>query len=189
MLLLPVESFSEIGLKKSNTILFLVFLTAPFLGTYIFLQYNKMEIRKEVSVKIYSGPDKKDLVLLKFTIEESETKLNWKHAGEFEYCGQMYDIVEKRQEGDSIWYSCFHDFKETRLNKEVARLVNRTLGHDPYQKSQTDKLTDFFKTVFWQDAFAWKPYASLYSILNFSFLIFNYSSLAFSPPSPPPKLG
>jgi hypothetical protein len=167
----------------------MVFLTAPFLGTYIFLQYNRIEIRKEIAAKIYSGPDKKDLVLLKFTIEESETKLNWKHAGEFEYRGQMYDIVEKRQKGDSIWYSCYNDIKETRLNNELARLVNRTLGHDPYQKSQTDKLTDFFKTLFQQDAFIWKPYASLYSNFNFLFFIFYYSSLSFSPPSPPPKLG
>ncbi len=143
----------------------------------------------EVKGKLMGKIDKAEMVLLKFTKEESETKLNWKHADEFEYRGQMYDIVEKRQEGDTIWYSCFNDIKETRLNNDMARLVNRTLGHDPYQKSQTDKITDFFKTVYKQDAFIWKPYASLYSVFHFSFLIFNYSSLSFSPPSPPPKLG
>jgi hypothetical protein len=161
------------------------------LGTYIFLQYNKNKIKKEIAGMILTGLDKKDLVLLKFTKNEVETRLNWKHAGEFEYNGQMYDIVEKHQEGDTIWYNCYKDNKETRLNSEQDRLVARAMGQDPVQKSQTEKIMNFFKTFYRSDVFNWKPFTSLTSIFHFSFFIFNYSSLSLSPPppAPPPKMG
>jgi len=169
--------------------LLLVSLTAPFLGTYFFLHYNTNKIRKEIAGMILSGLDKKDLVVLKFTREETETRLNWKHAGEFEYSSQMYDIVEKHQDGDTVWYYCYQDHKETRLNNEMKRLVTRAAGKDPCQKSQTEKIVNFFKTDYQLDIFNWKPYSPQTTIFNFSFLIFNYSSLSLSPPAPPPKLG
>jgi hypothetical protein len=162
---------------------------APFLGTHIFFRYNKNKIRKEIAGKIHSGPDKKDLVLLKFAEEEAETKLNWKHADEFEFKGQMYDIVEKDQEGDTTWYYCFKDDTETRLNREKDSLLASAIGRDPRQKSQTDRLTDFLKTVYQQDVFSWTPHAASTTVFHFSFLIFNYSSLSFPPLSPPPKMG
>lgn len=164
-------------------------LTAPFWGTYIFLKHNKNKIRKEIAGMILTGLDKKDLILLKFTKEETETELNWKHAGEFEYNGQMYDIVEKHQAGDTTWYYCYKDNKETRLNSEQDRLVARAMGQDPVQKSQTEKIMNFFKTFYRPDVFNWKPFTSLTSIFHFSFFIFNYSSLSLSPPAPPPKIG
>ena len=133
--------------------------------------------------------DKKDIVLLKFTKKESETILKWKHAGEFEYDGQMYDIVEKHQEGDTSFYHCYKDHKETRLNKKIDRLVSSAMGQDPGQKSQAARIVNFFKTVYRQDVFSWTPKATSTQIFNFSFFIFNYSSLAVTPPSPPPKSG
>lgn len=167
----------------------LVFLTAPFLGTYFLLQFNKNKIRKEIAGMILSGADKKDLVLLKFTREETEARLNWKHTGEFEYNGQMYDISEKHKDGDTTFYYCYKDDKETRLNKEKYLLLARAMGQDPCQKSQTEKIVNFFKTDYQLDIFNWKPYSPQTSIFHFSFLIFNYSSLSLSPPAPPPKVG
>jgi len=177
------------SLKKSIAILLLVSLTAPFVGTYVFLQYNKNKIKNEIAAMIFTGIDKKDLVQLKFTKEEAETNLNWKHAGEFEYKGQMYDIVEKCQEGDTTFYNCYKDHKETRLKSRIARLASRAMGQDPCQKSQTDKIVNFFKSVYRQEVFSWTVQTPSTSIFHFSFFIFHYSSLVVTPPSPPPKLG
>ena len=176
-------------MKKSVAILLLLSLTAPLLGTYVILQFRKNMIRKEVAGIIHAGPDKKTLVKLKVPAEEVKSGLKWKRDGEFEFKGQMYDVVETIRSGDSTVYICYKDQKETRLKNQVAQMVNEALGHDPCQKSQTDKLTDFFKTVYHQNLFAWKPPAPQTSIFNFSFIIFNYSSLFLSPPAPPPKLG
>jgi hypothetical protein len=176
-------------LKKCVAIFLLVSLTAPFLGTYIFLQHKKNKIRKEIAGIILDNPGEEDLVLLKFTLKEAETRLNWKHAGEFEFNGRMFDIARKIQEGDTIRFYCYDDEKETSLNKEKHRLIAESLGQDPGRKSQAEKIASFMKSVFRQDAFTWKPYPSQPSILNFSILFFNYSSLSQAPPSPPPKLG
>ena len=58
-----------------------------------------------------AGIDKSELVLFKFSKEETTTKLNWKHAKEFEFNQQMYDVVEKQVSKDSIHYWCWWDFK------------------------------------------------------------------------------
>lgn len=176
-------------MKKSFAILLLISLIAPFPGTYIILQYNKNKVKHEIAGMISNGIDKKDLILLKFTRKETETRLNWKHPGEFEYNGEMYDIVEKHQEGDTIFYNCYKDHKETRLVNEIERLVTRAMGQYPGQRSQTDKIVDFFKTAYRQDVFTWKPLSPQATIFNFSFFIIHYSSFAITPPSPPPKAG
>jgi hypothetical protein len=174
-------------LKKLSAILLLFTLTAPFPGTYIFLQYNKNKIKKEITGMIDAGLEKKDLVLLMFTNEETETILNWKHSREFEYKGQLYDIVEKRQDGDTISYKCYKDHKETRLNREKDQLLAGAMGQDPCRKSQTEKIVNFIKIVFRQDAFSWKPDQPQPSIFDFSLFVFRFSLFSPSPPSPPPK--
>jgi hypothetical protein len=99
----------------------------------------------------------------------------------------MYDIVDQSQEGDSLFYTCYKDDKETRLNVEKKRVIAKALGQDPTRKSQTEKLTNFFKTVFSQDAFAWNPNPPQPSTIHFSLFTFHYSLFTQSPPSPPPK--
>jgi hypothetical protein len=136
---------------------------------------------------IRAGLPGKDIVLLKFTREESATRLTWKHSREFEYNGQMYDIVDQSLSGDSIFYTCYKDQKETRLNDKKERLIAKALGQDPVQKNQAERIKNLFNTVFSRDVFAWQPYLPQPSIFNFSFLIFNFSLFTQAPPSPPPK--
>jgi hypothetical protein len=174
-------------LKKLPVILLLLILTAPFLGTYIFIQYKKNNIRKEVTGLIIEGLAEKNLVLLKFTREESETGLTWKHSREFEYNGQMYDIVDQSQSGDSVFYTCYKDHKETRLNAKKEKLIARAIGQDPVQKNQTERLKNLFNTVYSRDAFAWKPDPPQPTNIHYSLFTIHYSLFTQSPPSPPPK--
>ena len=174
-------------MKKSILILLLVCLMTPFTGSYLFLHYKKNKIRKEVTAMINSGVKEKDLIVLKFTKDESETKLNWKHSREFELAGQMYDIVNQSQEGDSVFYTCYKDCKETRLNSEKEKLIAKALGQDPLQNKQSERMKNFFKTVFSQDVFAWKPHFIQPSTFHYSLLVFHYSLFTQAPPSPPPK--
>jgi hypothetical protein len=162
-------------------------LLAPFAGSYLFLHIQKNKIRKEVTALINSGIKEKDFIVLKFTKEESETKLHWKHSREFEYNGRMYDIVDQSHKGDSLFYTCYEDHKESRLNAEKEKIIAKALGQDPFRKKQADHIKGFFKTVFSQDAFAWKPTPALPSIFQFSFFNFQFSIFYPSPPSPPPK--
>ena len=173
---------------KTSVVIFLIFcLTAPFTGTYIFLGYKKNKIKSEVNELILKEKAKKDLVVLKFTHEESKTRLTWKHAREFEYNGQMYDIVDQKTEGDFIAYTCYKDHKETRLNREKEKLIAKALGQDPVQKKQTERLKNFLKSVFQHEISAWKPFISQSCNIHYAPNIKHYSLFLESPPSPPPK--
>jgi hypothetical protein len=173
---------------KNLLIIFLVsVLTFPFWGTYSFFHFERNKIRKEVDKKIEAGIDKTQLLVLAFTLEETRTLLTWKHSREFVYQGQMYDIVEQTSAEDSVFYTCYLDDKETRLGLNKEKLIAKALGQDPTRKSQSDKLTNFLKTVFSQDVFAWNPFPPQASDIHFSFFVFHFSFFTQAPPSPPPE--
>jgi len=176
-------------LKKSIAILLLISLTVPFSGTYFYLQHKKHQIRKEIAGKILKGLHEKEIILLKFTETETESRLNWKHSREFEYNGQMYDIVGKKEEGGLIYYYCYKDHKETRLNRQKEKLISKALGHDPTRKSQSDKLTNFLKIIYSHEAFSWFSSSPQIPVFRFSLIVFHFSSITLTPLSPPPKCG
>ena len=49
-----------------------------------------------------AGIDKKELVFFEFSHTENQQKLKWKHSKEFEFNGEMYDVVKKITSTDSI---------------------------------------------------------------------------------------
>jgi hypothetical protein len=174
-------------LKNFYTIFLLIVLLAPLIGTVLYLHNQRIKARKEARELIISGLDQNNLVLIKFTDEESLSLLVWEHPGEFEYQGQMYDIVSTGTCGDTTYYRCFADHKESRINKAIEQTVAKAVGQDPARKNQTDRLTDFFKSLFHQEMQTLQT-ANI-NVLNLQFSTFNlqYSSPSFSPPSPPPK--
>ena len=98
---------------KLTGIFLLLCLVVPIATTFTFLHFHKKQIRREVKRKIIAGIDKNELILLRLSEIESQTKLNWKHSKEFEFNQQMYDIVETEVKGDTIYYWCMRDTKET----------------------------------------------------------------------------
>jgi len=84
----------------------------PSLGTFGWLHYQKYAVRAEVKqMMINKGMAEEHLVVLQFTTEE-KALLNWEHDKEFEYQGQMYDVVDSYQVGDIFYYSCWPDMKK-----------------------------------------------------------------------------
>jgi hypothetical protein len=160
----------------------------PAIGVIGWLQHEKMQVRWEVRQKIHAGMDKEDLVLLKFAIEDIGTKLLWEHASEFEYNGQMYDIVETITKPDSIFYRCWADHAETTINQSIASLINKGCKPDPQQREQQKRLLDYLRSLYCEkDA----PVCSLSSHLTLSPHtpgLLNCSRLNYPPPSPPPEL-
>lgn len=134
-----------------------------------------------------AGLEKEELVLLKFTEEEKSTKLYWKHAKEFRYNDEMYDIVSSEKDGDTTYYWCWWDHEETVLSKRLAQLVNNVLGDNPQQSDHSLQLLKFFKSLF----FSKEDQQYLYNNGPLKNQLFYYSSHYFSlakgVPVPPPK--
>ncbi len=174
-------------MKKFIVIFLLSALTFPFWGSYTFFQVEKTKIRKEVERKLAAGIDKTKLLVFRFTREETETLLTWKHSREFIYKGHMYDVVEQREEGGLLIYTCYKDDKETRLGQNKEILFAKAIGQDPVRKSQSEKLSNFLKTVFSQDLYSLLSYSPEVSVIHFSLFPLPSSLFSPSPLSPPPK--
>lgn len=134
------------------------------------------------------GIDKEELVLLKFTSEEAKNALKWKHAKEFEFRQQMYDIVETKVVGDTTYYWCWWDHEETKLNKQLSLLVAKALNSNPQKKEKEDWLSTYFKSFYLLNSSNWNFNCTgltnetwtVYLLVNY----FTYIPL----PTPPPDL-
>ena len=95
-----------------------------------------------------NGIDKDELVLIKLSRAEAEAELHWEHSKEFEYHDQMYDVVDTRKTRDSVYYWCWWDHEETKLNRNLAQLVEQTCSSDHQNQLTQTKLISFFLTPF-----------------------------------------
>ncbi len=145
-------------------------------------------MKREIKWRMIDGLDKEEFVLLKFTKKETQTKLRWEHSREFEYNGQMYDIVDTEIKGDSIFYRCWWDHKETQLNKKLDKLVVQAFGKDPQKRNKQEQLFSFFKSFFSPEPVEWQQTAIHYERVVRHFPLYNafFDPLIFPPPAPPP---
>lgn len=133
--------------------------------------------------------NQEELVFLKFTKEETETKLRWEHSKEFEYKGQMYDIVSKEVKGDSIFYRCWWDYEETQLNKKLKKMVAIAFDQDEENRETQEIFSSYLWSFFCTDMFDWKAVPSQNTEVVYQDTIHSgiFNAIRLSPPTPPPK--
>jgi hypothetical protein len=161
-------------------------LVAPIVTTMTVIRHQKKQIKKIVKHQIIAGIDKEDLVLLKFSLEDTHNKLRWKHSKEFEYLGEMYDIVETEQDGDSISYWCWWDHEETKLNKQAEKIVANLLGTNPMNKEKQQQIVNILKSLFITNFKVQKLFFQ-FSKHNNSLYLIHYKYFLNNPPTPPPR--
>ncbi|WP_452230171.1 MULTISPECIES: hypothetical protein [unclassified Lacinutrix] len=171
---------------KITGILLLFCLITPVVSTFTFLHFQKRRVRREVKGKMITGINKNELVLLKFTEAETQTEIRWEHSKEFEFKGQMYDIVEKHVEGDNTYYWCWWDHEETKLNKQLDRLLTNVLGNIQKRQEKKNQLTDFFKKLFHENQENHLAITSKQEKKHFSYTE-GFSTFYHAPPIPPPR--
>lgn len=132
---------------KFAGILFLLLLVAPLGATFTWLQYQKRQAKKAAAQILVEDAEEKELVLLAFSKAEAAHRLRWEHAREFEYRGQMFDVVETEYRGDSVYFRCWWDHAETELNRELATLQAALLGQDPQSQENQERLFQFYKSL------------------------------------------
>jgi len=127
------------------------------------------------------------MVQLTFSEQAAKTQLKWEHDREFEYRGEMYDIVKLEQSADSITYWCIHDKAETQINRQLDALTSLATGSDPQHQTSLGYFFSFLKSLFCEAPTAAKPIADNTEKARFRAYLFAkypYSSL---PTSPPPE--
>lgn len=97
-------------------------------------------------------------------------RLQWEDEHEFKLNGEMYDVIEKRKEGDKTIIRCIADKKETALLEAYQKAA---------QKNDTSKNTSSALLKLMTTAFYQTPSITLSPISNFSSkpIVFYSSSL------------
>ncbi len=198
MRLFNKSSLIELSKKKASAVNLLKGLTAflllscllvdPIAGTFTWLSYQKTLVKKQVKSQIDEGIDKGELVLLKFSKEEIQTELRWEHSREFEYNRKMYDIVETKAEGNTVYYWCWYDHKETMLNRHLEELASKGLKGSPDISEELALVIAHIKSLYC--TFPIQGDVPVPEFLNTQFCLFSYvdSQIIFQPPTPPPRL-
>lgn len=187
----PKRTTNTIGTSKNilTGILLCCVLIDPVIATFTYLYYQKTAVKKEVVAQILAGIDKDELVLLRFSKKDAAEKLRWEDSKEFEYKGQMYDVVETMTAADTVYYWCWLDHKETKLNRQLDDLTAKVLGHTHKIRIENKRLPSFLKSLYFANSFIWNGSESG-SFCMFCGISLNlYSSVTIQPPSPPPQLG
>ena len=85
--------------------------------------YNMaLQEQQHMVAEILSNPHKvKTIRTLSLSKNEQKSML-WKKKREFEYLGQMYDLIDSKTEGDTTNYTCFEDKKEGQLRRSFTKL-------------------------------------------------------------------
>lgn len=157
------------------------------MGYYIVFSLIQFQVKDEVKYLLKQSVPQEDLVLI--SIEQSQNSLlTWtKPNKEFKYQGQMYDVVEKELIGNSILYSCIHDFKESKLFENLDIHIQNYISHHPEQKNKTKNLLNVMAKLFFfqKNTLVSKTYGLAKKA--HSLFIQNYKSIALDLRIPPPK--
>jgi hypothetical protein len=174
-------------MKKFLAIFCILLIAIPFAATYTYLSMQKKSIKKGIKSRIISGIDENELCLLGFLKSETDEKLRFEHEKEFEYLGEMYDIVDVKCSGDSIYYLCWWDHEETKLNKKLKKLLERHMD----TKNRNDKrhigFSMFCKGLYNNAIASPLPFLPHPLQMYYHPKEAKLFSLKISPPSPPPK--
>lgn len=177
-----------LALKTFLAILLLCTFLLPFVGRYASIEYQARVVKKQVKRKMIAGINCTELVPLTISKQDAANKLNWHHSKEFEYLGQMYDIVYTDSLGnDSLQYWLYWDNEETKLNRQLASLVANVLGHDPVQQDRNAQFNNFAKDIFCIEIFTLQKPLPYSSALRYSLAGASLNQPAV-PLAPPPEI-
>ena len=126
----------------------MVLFIAPFYGTYLYLSLQQKVIQEAVQRKLEEGIPENELVKLTFFKKEIPKLLKWEHDKEFEYNGQMYDVVEVTDVGDSLQYLCWWDKAETATKKNKQKLLHAVIDTSNPKKHIPTTFSDYYKSIY-----------------------------------------
>jgi predicted RNase H-related nuclease YkuK (DUF458 family) len=123
--------------------LFLVFVI-PFVGGHLFLQYAQDQHQSDTYAALENGSKDQELILLVFTDQEL-THIKWEHDKEFEWNGEMYDVVSEEERDGQKAFWCWKDHKDTRINKQRESLALNAMSNHPDEDGTEAQLKTQYK--------------------------------------------
>ncbi len=95
-------------------------------GLYWVVLIQRQQQREAVRKRLVEGFHAWELMLIEIpdaVKNDPSRPFREIHSREFEYRGQMYDIVEKQEFDETTWYLVYPDVKETKLKVKLKKLI------------------------------------------------------------------
>lgn len=167
-------------MKKSISILLVVFFLFNAGGGYYLFRIFQTRIRWEVAGEIRKAKDERERVTLVFPLD-FQKGIMWIRPGrEFAYKGQLYDVISSATRDQHKYYYCYNDTKEKQL------IAGFHKSHT--SKKETEKRR---KTQYNQKYLPQRPvlaFAFPFADFIYTGFGFHYISQVLITPSPPPKI-
>jgi hypothetical protein len=133
--------------KRILVILTILIFLFNSIGYFVVFKCVQFNIKTDIKNTIKSRLDLKDLILIKIPGKSgnSDNKLiRWKEENEFWFEGSLYDVARQEIKGDTIYYYCINDSRETQLFTGLDKQVDEQLNN-PARTNQYGKVFKFFK--------------------------------------------
>lgn len=161
-----------------------------FHSEFHFILFKGLEVKykREIKTQIKSGiPEDKliEFVFHKSIVNNEIKNFKWIKNYEFRYEGEMYDIIKTKVIGDSIYYSCYHDLKESALFSNLHKhLLDFISTNKANKKEILNIIHDYSKFYVSYDLSFFAVFTSFqFSTIN----CFNIKPTIFEVISPPPN--
>lgn len=137
--------------------LLLASILVPSVSMIAWLMHHRYEIRETIELQLLTSNQEIHKVALTFSHADADRLLEWEHEREFEYQGEMYDVIKQQSSRDSITYLCIWDHAETKIKKQLNLLVMGVLQQDPLHQQQHSTLQQWLSELFFERSGQWKP--------------------------------
>lgn len=124
----------------------LLILLFNFSGHFVTFKITQRSIKKEIKRKIKNHLPETELAVFTFSLSDLN-KIDWEEKGkEFWLNGNMYDVVKKQENADSISFHCINDKQEKELFANLEELINRQMNSDAQSNNTSLKKfqSDYF---------------------------------------------
>lgn len=114
-------------------------------GPWIIFKLQQQAIRSQIKQQLKTGVPAEDLVTLRIARaweEKGNDRFQRIHAGEFRFDGEMYDIVRTEVRGDTTYYTCIHDVRESGLFARLDEMTAESL-QEPAMAGKRNRIIEW----------------------------------------------
>lgn len=115
-------------MRKLTSILLLTCLSLTFAGYHLVFYIQRAALKSEMKAFLKDQKTHKDVVQISFSAEELK-QLEWEGDDEFCFEGEMYDVIQKKEDGNRIVVLCIPDKNETALLNEYQKTHRRNTSN------------------------------------------------------------
>ena len=137
--------------KRAISLIMLALLLVQPLGPLLLFSVQRQQAKREIKQRLKAAAKEEDLIRLTIPLaleRGSNTRFLRIDDREFRLDGKMYDIIRQEVRGDTTYYVCIEDVKETVLFAGLEALIRNDINHEGQKKAASARLSRLVQSQF-----------------------------------------